>query len=233
MLTAAELRKEQLQAELAALETAEQQKKTVASELSDAQDEVNEALRLVQLNKQTLAEAVAGLEYLSREATFIPQGMSGTRSQNDRKTQQAHQEIDRLTIERDKLASELSKKEFALEKIVKQIAEHPAYKAVREKQRHLVAEATKLASSLFTVPLEDLGAVLITIETLANGEQQLLNSALGALRADGLPDLKPVLARLAQEVKPDAILDALPGARTQVLQAITKVKEQVSRPVQR
>jgi hypothetical protein len=224
---------EQLRNELADAEAAQQVKKTILSELNDAEGAVNEARRLVQLNRQSLAESLAGLEALAREATFIPPGMSGMRSQNDQKTLQAHQAVNTLTVERDKLASELSKKEFALEKIVKQIAEHPAYKAVREKQRHLVAEATKLASSLFTVPLDDLKSVLNKIETFANAEKQLLNGALGALRTDGLPDLKPVLARFVQEVTPDAILDTLPGARAQVRQAVSKITEQVSRPVQR
>jgi hypothetical protein len=231
--TVAELKIEQLKRELAEAEAAQQVKQTIVSELAEAEAAANEARRLVQLNKQLLAEAVAGLETLNREGTFIPQGMSGTRSQNDKRTQQASQAINVLTIERDKLANDLGKKEGALKKIVDRIAEHPAYKAVREKQRWLVAEATKLAASIFTVPLDEVRALLRKIAALADAERGLLNSALGALRESGLPDVKPALTRFLQEVTPDAVLDALPGARAQVSQAVTNVTERVSRPVQR
>jgi hypothetical protein len=157
--------------------------------------------------------------------------MSGTRSQYDKRTQQAQQEVYRLTVERDKLAGELSKKEFALRKIVEQIAEHPAYKAVREKQRFLATEATKLASRMFDGPLDEVGSILNKIAALADGEQRLLNSALGAFRAEGLPDLKPSLTRFLQEVTPQEILDALPGVRAQIRRAVARFTEQVSRPV--
>jgi chromosome segregation ATPase len=229
--TVAKLRKAQLKAELAVLEAEEQHKKTLAAELIEAETAANEARRLAQINKQQLADAVSSLESLGNEEKLIPPGMSGLRTKLDSRRQEAQQEIHRLTVERDKLACELSKKEFAFGKIVEQISENPAYKAVREKQRHLVAEATKVASSLFTVPLDDLRSVLNRIATLADAERKLLNNALGALRAEGLPDLKPLLARFVQQVTPHAILEALPGARTQVFEAITQINELASRRV--
>ncbi len=97
----------------------------------------------------------------------------------------------------------------------------------------IVTEATTLAKSIFTVPLNELASVLKKIDALADAENQLLSNALGALRADGLPDLKPILTRFIQEVRPDAILDALPGARAHVFQAVHKITWQVSRRVQR
>jgi hypothetical protein len=53
---------------------------------------------------------------------------------------------------------------------------------------HLVTVAEKLASTLLTVPLDDLKSVRNKTATLGDAEQQLLNNALGALPADGLPD---------------------------------------------
>jgi|HubBroStandDraft_1064217.scaffolds.fasta_scaffold25218_3 hypothetical protein len=231
--TVAALKIEQLRKELADAEAAQQVKKNLVSELAETEQAVTEAGRMVQLNKLRLTEETASLQQLSQEAAKIPQGMSSIRSKNDLQTQHAHQAIHALTVERDKLELDLGKKEVALGKIVDRIAENPAYRAAREKQRWFVAEATKLASTIFTVPLDEISSVLGKIAALADAEQGLLNGALGALRTDGLPDLKPVLARFVQEVTPDQILDALPGARMQVFQAVTKVKEQVSRPVQR
>jgi hypothetical protein len=233
MSTAAELRKEQLKAELAVLETEEQQKKTLASELIEAENAANEASRLVQLNKLRLAEQTENLEQLSRDAAKMPQGMSGSRSKNDVQTQQTHQAISTFTVEGQKLEGELRKKECALGKIVERIAEHPAYKAVHDKQRWLVTEATKLARSIFSVPLDEVAAVLKKIETLADAENSLITSTRGALRSDGLPDLRPKLARFLQEIRPDAILESLPGARTQVFEAVNKINEHVSRQVLR
>jgi hypothetical protein len=86
--TVAEMKIKQLRKELADVEAAQQVRRTLTSELSEAESEVIEARRLVQLNKLLLAEAVAGVEALTREATFIPPGMSGMRTQNDQKTQQ-------------------------------------------------------------------------------------------------------------------------------------------------
>ncbi len=231
MSTAAELRKEQLKAELAVLETEEQQKKTLTAELIEAETAANEARRLSQINKQKLAEALAGLEELSREAGLIPQGLSAMRTKMDLRKQQAHQAVNELTVERDKLESEFNKKKFALNKIVEQIAEHPAYKAAREKQRFLVTEATTLAKSVFSASLNEVPAVLKKIEILADAENQLLGNARGALRDAGLPDIKPLLTRFVQRVVPRQLMDAIPGARTEVFDAVKHVTEQVSRPV--
>src|SRR5580700_9669936 len=131
--TAATTRVEQLKRELADAEAAAQQvKKTVASELAEADKAVNEAQRLVTINKARLAEEVAALEGLSKEGASI-QGLSGLRVNHDLKTQRVNRSVHELEVERDRLAGELSKKQCTLGQIVKQIAEHPAYKAVRAK----------------------------------------------------------------------------------------------------
>ncbi len=113
MSSVTELRKEQLKSELAALEAAEQQKKTITAELAEAEQAVTEASRLVQLNKLRLTEETASLEQLSNESAKIPQGLSAVRSQNDVKTQRVRQTINQLTIECEKLEGELRKKEHA------------------------------------------------------------------------------------------------------------------------
>jgi chromosome segregation ATPase len=226
-----ELRKEQLKAELATLETAEQRATTLASQLAEADVAVNAASQLVTVNKSRLAEEVAELEALSREAAFVPQGMSGMRANHDIKTQRIDRTIGELTAERDRLEGELRKKQLALGKIVEQIAEHPAYKAVREKQRGLVKEATGLASTLFKVPLDDLSSVMRTISIFSEAENRLISDARSALRDGGLPDIKPLLVRFIQQITPQQLIDAIPYARTQARNAMDQVTESASRDV--
>lgn len=228
-----ELRKEQLKTELASLETAEQRAKTLASQLADADAAVNAASQLVALNKARLAEGIAELEGLSKQAAFIPQGMSGTRANHDLRTQRVDRTVGELTAERDQLKSELNKKQYALGKILEQIQVHPAYKSARAEQRKLIAEATKLAATLFQAPLNDLSSILSKISLLADAEQKLLSNEISTLRASGLPDVRPALARFLQQVTPHAVLDALPDARSQVFAAITQINELASREVVR
>ena len=231
--TVADMRVEQLRKELADAEAAQQVKKTPASELVEADKAANEASRLVTINQARLAEEIAGLEALSKEGALIPQGMSGMRVNHDAKTQRANQVVRELTVEGDRLAGELRKKQYALGQIVKQIAEHSAYKAVREKQRGLITEATKLASTLFKVPLNDLDSMLRKISTLSEAEDRLIGDARSALRDAGLPDIKPLLARFVLQVTPQAVLDALPVLRTEAFEAVRQVTEMASRDVLR
>jgi hypothetical protein len=231
--TVGAMRVEQLKRELADAEAAQQAKKTIVSELAEADNAVNEAQRLVTINQARLAEEVAVLEGLSKEGASIPQGLSGMRVNHDLKSQRVNQSVHELTVERDKLAGELSKKQCALGQIVKQIAEHPAYKAVREKQRGLVVEATKLASTLFKVPLDDLSSVLRKISLLSEEENRLISDARSSLRDGGLPDAKPLLARFVQRVTPQDVLDALPRLRTETFEATRQVTETASRDVLR
>ena len=231
--TVGAMRVDQLRRELADAEAAQQAKKTIVSELAEADAAVNEAQRLVTINKARLAEELAVLEGLSKEGASIPQGLSGMRVNHDLKSQRVNQSVHELTVERDKLAGELSKKQHALGQIVKQIAEHPAYKAVREKQRGLVVEATELASTLFKVPLDDLSSVLRKISVLSEAENGLISGARSALRDAGLPDIKPLLARFIQQITPQQVIDAIPYARTQARTAIDQVIESASRDVLR
>jgi hypothetical protein len=231
--TVGAMRVEQLKRELADAEAAQQVKKTLTSELADADAAINEAQRLVTINQARLAEEVAVREGLSKEGASIPQGLSGMRVNHDLKSQRVNQSVHELTVERDKLAGELSKKQHALGQIVKQIAEHPAYKAVREKQRGLVVEATKLASTLFKVPLDDLSSVLRKISVLSEAENRLIGDARAAIRDGGLPDVKPLLARFIQQITPQQLIDAIPYARTQARAAIDQVTESTSRDVLR
>jgi hypothetical protein len=231
--TVADMRVEQLRKELADAEAAQQVKKTLASELAEADAAANEAQRLVTISKARLAEEVAGLEAITKEAASIPQGMSGMRSNQDLKMQKAHQAVHELTVERDRLVGDLSKKQYALGQIVKRISEHAEYKGVREKQRGLVTEATKLASTLFKVPLADMGTILKKISLLSEAENLLISNARAALRDAGLPDIKPLLARFVQRVTPQALLDALPGSRTETSEALRQVTENASRELLR
>lgn len=231
--TVGAMRVEQLKRELADAEAAQQVKKTPASELVEADKAVNEAQRLVTVNKARLAEEIARLEALSKEGALIPQGMSGMRSNHDVKVQKAHQAVRELTVESEKLALEFTKKQSALGQIVKQIAEDPAYKTVREKQRGLVAEATKLASTLFKVPLDDVSSVLNKISILLEAETRLIGDARSTLRDAGLPEIKPLLPRFVQRVTPQAVLDALSVLRTEAFEAVRQVTEMASRDVLR
>jgi hypothetical protein len=227
------LRIEQLKQELRKEEAAVTATKTLASELAEADKAVNEGQRQVRVNKARIAEEVAVLEGLSKEGALIPQGMSGVRVNHDLKTQRVNQSIHELTVESDRLAGELSKKEYAFGKIEKKIAEHPVYRAVRQKQRELVAEATKLASTLLQLPLSDMSPALNEISVLAEAEGRLINNALGTLRENGLPDLRRLLVSFTQRVTPLAVLDVLPGIVKENREAIRQVTEMASRDVLR
>jgi hypothetical protein len=229
--TVAEMKVQQLKRELADAEAAHQVTKTLTSELAEADKALGEAQRLVTLNQLRLDEAVAGLEALSKES--IPQGMSQLRSNNDVRTQQANRAVRELTIESDSLAGELRKKQLAVGLIVKKIEESQAYKTVREKQRGLVAEATKLAPNLLKVPLNDLDSVLKQISILSEAENRLISNARSALCDGGLPGVKPLLALFLQQVTPRAVLDALPGIGKENREAIRQVTEIASRDVLR
>jgi chromosome segregation ATPase len=228
-----ELRKEQLKAELATLETAEQRAKTIASQLACTDVALNAASQLVTLNKSRLAEGIAELEALSKESAFIPQGMSGMRANHDIKTQRVDRTISELTAERDRLEGELRKKQYDLGKIVEQVAEHPTYKTTVAKQRALIAQAVEIVRSLFTVPLNDVHNVVARLSQVADAENRLLDAALPALREAGLPEIPRTLTRFVQQVTPHAVLDALPDARSQVFAAITQITEFASRGVVR
>jgi hypothetical protein len=228
-----ELRKEQLKAELATLETAEQRAKTLASQLAEGDVAVNAASQLVNVNKAKLADAIAELEALSKEGLLIPQGMSGMRANHDIRTQRVDRTIGELSAEHDRLEGELSKKKYVLGKIVEQVAEHPIYKTTVAKQRALIAQAVEIVESLFTVSLNDVRSVVAKLSQLADAENRLLDTALPALREAGLPEIKRTLARFVQQVTPHAVLDALLDARSQVLAAITQINELASREVVR
>jgi hypothetical protein len=230
--TVGAMRVEQLKRELADAEAAQQVKKTIASELAEADAAVNDASRLAALNKARLAEEIAGLDALSKEGALI-QGMSGMRVNHDAKTQWANQAVRELEVERDRLADELRKKQYAVGQVIKQIAEHPAYKAVREKQRGLVAEATKLAANLLKVPLNDLDSVLKQISLLSQAEDRLISNSRTALRDGGLPDAKPLLASFTQRVTPHVVIDALTGIGKENRDAVRQVMEMASRDVLR
>jgi hypothetical protein len=116
---------------------------------------------------------------------------------------------------------------------VKQITEDTTYKAVREKQRGLVAEATKLAASLLKVPLTDLDSVLRQISLLSEAENTLISDSRSALRDGGLPDVKPMLASFVLRVAPQAVFDVLPGIGKENREAIRQVTEMASRDVLR
>jgi hypothetical protein len=231
--TVGAMKVEQLKRELADAEAAQQAKKTIVSELAEADAAVNEAQRLVTVNAARLAEEIAGLDALSKEAASIPQGLSGMRVNHDLKSKRVNQSVHELTVERDKLAGELSKKQCALGQIIKRISEHTEYRDVHEKQRRLVAEATELASTLFDVPLAHLNSVLRKISLLSETENGLISDARSSLRDGGLPDIKPLLARFVQRVTPQDVLDALPRLRTETFEASRQVTEAASRDVLR
>jgi hypothetical protein len=228
-----ELRKTQLKAELATLETAEQRAKTLASQLAEADAAVNAASQLVRVNKARLADGIAELEVLSKEAAFIPQGMSGMRANHDIRTQRVDRNVSELTAERDRLDGELRKKQYDLEKIVEQVAEHPAYKTTVAKQHALIAKAVEIARSLFAVSLDEVRNVVAKLSQLADEENRLLDALVPTLREAGLPEIRRTLARFVQQVTPHAVIEALPDARSQVFAAITQINEVASREVVR
>jgi hypothetical protein len=97
----------------------------------------------------------------------------------------------------------------------------------------LVVEATKLASTLFKVPLDDLKSELRKISLLSEAENRLISDARAAIRDGGLPEVKPLLARFMQQITPQQLIDAIPYARTQARAAIDQVTESTSRDVLR
>jgi myosin heavy subunit len=232
-ITVAELRIGHLKKELADAEAAQQVKKTLASELAEADKAVSEVQRLVTINRSRLAEEIAGLEALSKGAALIPQGMSKLRGDHDLKAQRVNQSVHELTVEADKLEAELRTKQRALGQVEKKIAEHPTYKAARQKQRELVTQATELAPNLLKVPLNDLDSVLKQISILSEAENRLISNARYALRDAGLPDIRPLLAMFIQQVSPQVVLDTLPVLRAEAVKAITRVTEMASRGVVR
>jgi len=188
----AELKIGQLRKELADAEAAQQVKKTVASELAEADKAVNEAQRLVNISKTRLAEEVAVLEGLSKEGALIPQGLDGARAKHDVKTQRAHQSVSR-TYRRTRPARRRIQQ--------KRIRAWTDRKAKSPNTRHTSPcgknsvgwsqKQPKLASTLFKVPLDDLSSVLRKISMLSEAENRLISDARSALRDGGLPEVKP------------------------------------------
>ena len=68
---------------------------------------------------------------------------------------------------------------------------------------------------------------------LSEAENRLISDARSALRDGGVPEVKPLLARFTQSVTPQAVLAALPGLRTETVEAVRQVTETASRDVLR
>jgi len=229
MSTIVELRKEQLKAELASLEHEEQRKKTLASELTTAYAAEAEASRLERLNASNITQATEGLELLRSERDTTPFQFSELRAKKENEFNNAQDNLLRLQAETPELAKKLTEKRSARAALEERIAAYPVYKSVRERQRELVEQATKLVESLFGTALDQWPRVLDMIEKTERAEDSLILASIPELSAAGLPEIGRVLHGFFQQAVPHTILSVIPHERTRAFQEIARVRGLTSR----
>jgi len=225
----AALRIEQLKTELRKEEAALNQKNTLASELNAAHAAEVEASRLARLNATNITQAAEGLELLRSERDMTPYQFVELRAKRDNEFKNAQDDLLRLQAEAHELAKKLTEKRSARAALEERIAVHPVYKSVRERQRELVEQATKLVESLFDISLNQWPRVLDIIEKTERAEDSLILASIPELSAAGLPEVGRVLHGFFQQAVPHTILSAIPHERTRAFQEIARVRGLASR----
>lgn len=230
MATRTEMRIEELKTELRAAEAALATAKTLDSGFNETRNDVNRAQQLLNLADQRLREAVSGAESLALEAAAIPYVFPEKRNEKDNDVRKQRAAVHDLEVKRNAAELDLRSTRAAHEMIKSKIADHPQYASVRKKQGELVAQATKLARSLFSVPLDELGAVLNKLSLVADAERDLIESTRVALRECGLPEIRMLLGAFVAMVTPQ-FADQIPVARTYAYERVKQVEEFASRTV--
>jgi chromosome segregation ATPase len=228
--TVAEMKIEQLRKELADAEAKLTTAKTLDSEFVETTKNVNRTQQFLNLTDQRLRKAISGAESLAQEAATIPYIFQEKRDAKVNELRNQRTAVRDLEVNLNEAEAELRSARAAHETIKTKIAQHPEYASVRDKQRKLVAEATKLARSLFSVSLDELGGVLKNVSQVANAERNLIESTSRALREDGLPEIRMLLANFVTMVTPQ-FADQISVARTETYKQAEQVEEVATRPV--
>jgi hypothetical protein len=225
----AALRIEQLKTELRKEEAALNQKNTLASELNVAHAAEVEASRLARLNATNITQAAEGLELLRSERDTTPYQFVELRAKKENEFKNAQDDLLRLQAEAPELAKKLAEKRSARAALEERISKHPIYKSIRERQRELVEQATKLVESLFGTALDQWPRVLDIISRTEQAENDLIAQSLPELSVAGLPEIARVLNGFFRQAVPHTILSAIPHERTRAFQEITRVRGLASR----
>jgi hypothetical protein len=228
MPTATEMKVADLKRELATLETAEQAKTTIASQLAKAQTEENEAARLVHVNGLQIEEGNKGLADLRRSQASTPQ-FTIPRDKVESQIRFKEESIRALTVETGKLEKTLGEKRFTRVEAEKQIATHAVYQGVRKQQLALVNEAAAVVESFFETPLSGWPRLAEIVSKLEQRESALIARAIPELSAAGLPDIPRILNGFFQQAVPHTILGAIDHERTRAFQEVSRVREMASR----
>jgi hypothetical protein len=227
--TVAEMKIQQLKRELADAEAAQQAKKTIASELTEARAAEAEASRLVRINATSIEQATADLESLraARDNTPLEFGELRAKKSNDFKN--AEDNLRLLQVAAPELAKKLQEKRLARMALDERIAAHPIYQGIRKRQRELVEQAAALVSSLFETTVSYWSRVLDLIDRTEQAENDLISQSMPDLSAAGLPEISPVLRGFFQQAVPHRIVTAIPEERACAFREIARVRDLVSR----
>lgn len=227
--TVAEMKIQQLKRELADAEAAQQVKKTIASELTEAAAAEAEASRLARINATSIEQATADLESLRAARDNTPFEFGELRAKKSNEFKNAEDNLRLLQVAAPELAKELQKKRLARMAIEETIAAHPIYQGIRKRQRELVEQAAKLIESLFETTLNQWPRILDLVEKTEEAENDLISHSMSELSAAGLPEISPVLRGFFQQAVPHTIVAAIPHERTHAYQEIARICDLASR----
>jgi hypothetical protein len=223
------LRIEQLKTELQKEEAALNATKTLASELNAARAAEAEASRLERVNALDIEKEIENLNVLRSARDTTPFQFVELRARKESEFKIAEGNLRRLQAETPELVKKLTEKRSARAALEERIAVHPIYKSVRERQRELVEQATKLVESLFDTTLNQWPRVLDIIEKTERAEDSTILASIPELSAAGLPEIGRVLHGFFQQAVPHTILSAIPHERTRAFQEIARVRALASR----
>jgi hypothetical protein len=230
MPTIAERKVVELQSQIAAIKAAEQSKKMPIAELTAAETALNETIRLQNINQMRLAEASSTLGNLHRRSNLT---MGPERNKLEAQARFKTDEMRELESEAEKLEQSLRTSQHALGSIEERIAQHPDYHAVRKTQRELVAQACQVAEQIRDTPLRDFESVFEEISKLAAAEESALLYAGPKFRAEGLPEIKPMLRLFLNLIYPVDIINGLPYFRASISKEKNKIQDLAARAVVR
>jgi hypothetical protein len=210
-MRANDLRKElnQVEAEVAA-------KSVPLSKLDQAQRDLHEAERLVNLNRGQRAEIeqqITALELkFKRTEPLFQEKRAGIRGE----AKNWQDKVRKLAVECEQLEKDVQLKKIALDVEREAIAKNPLYAKVRDEQSKLVPEAIRIANLVFETPLKDVRPVFIKIARLIEQENEIVSQGRAELRRAGLPELTHLLPHFfAQAVPKEETLRLLDNRSTE------------------
>jgi hypothetical protein len=224
-----EMRANDLRKQLEQAEAEARAKSVPLSKLDQARCDLHEAERLVTLNRgqqSEIEQQIASLEFNFRRTDPLFQEK---RASIRGEAQNWQDKVRKLAVECEKLERDVNLKKIALHDEQEAISKNSTYTKVRDEQKKIVLEATRLANLVFEIPLKDLRPVFIKIDNLIAAENKIVTGGRAELRSAGLPEISHLLPDFfVQAVPREELLRILDHRNTE--RWIVHLREMAERP---